>query len=229
MRLFFTLIILWTLTNCLAQEGIRGQNINPLWIPILKYPYIAKGKVISIKDKIAKIEISEWYKQNYKQHNIIKIREYHYESRHSEKSISEQIGLELNQEYIFILGTPFAPGWKIPIIEPEHRFKVINDSIFIPPSLFLQCKPEFEVNTFNDPLFEIGYKCSVGYFKLMIDELNQSYSLRRSRKYQIRGIPKNHINCTIKLKEPDYSVTGPLKCFLEKAEYSWEKTKCAEN
>ena len=145
-----------------GQESPK-PTVYSLSYYLTKYPTICRGTVVSADERKVKVKVTTWIKNKQRLCKKMKFRN---GTGIEGSSLLNNMGVEIGHEYIFIGGTSRNRLMASPLRNIEHRFKIINDSLFIPTEL-LKRLPDLDslniaqIVTFNDPKIKTGFKISV--------------------------------------------------------------------
>lgn len=167
----------------IAQNKFDSANLNcncfTLDYSLVNYGTLLQGTVIKIKKNKFRVKINNTNKGKKK------LKKNHRATIHfTNQSVlnnNDSYKLELNNEYLFILGNT---KWKISTLilrNPYNRFIIKNDSLFIPYEVIdrIDFTKEIDIkqtNTFNDSLYLYGYKISLNDFLKLSEALNDSFN-----------------------------------------------------
>lgn len=210
--LLFTFIISSTFTFSKDEE----LDHIPISYYNLTRPLILEAEIIEIKDKRIIIAVKSCFKGE----------------NQSEKltlQTPNELGLELNQTYIFLLARKEIKRNYL-LYYPHQRLKVRNDSLYIPENNLTGIDATKGVdihqsNTFNDPISKAGYKISKADFAALATEINETfkyYSSGNGRHIRHR----NNSVCYQKLKGINSSTSPFNLALLNELDAVWEKKKC---
>lgn len=186
--IIFTLVFIPFITFGQQTNGIPPGSLSYY---LTKYPSVFRGTVKPSGTNKFKIKVTNWVKNENKHGKTIILNTY---NQRNDTSMLACMGMEMECEYLFIGGTQRNCFTKTPLRATELRFKIVNDSIFIPTALLDQL-PELkllninQVNTFKDPKIKFGYKISLNDFIEISRVLNSSFSWVRPKKPKYRVPP----------------------------------------
>jgi hypothetical protein len=198
-----------------------NENSESLAYFLFKYPSVCRATMVSDGKHSVKIKASNWIKNNQKHNKKIRIRTYQ-NKRGSD--MMKYMGLEREQEYIFILGTKFRLIHPTPLREVEHRFIITDDSIFIPSSMLknLTGLERLEINeamTNDDPILKTGFRISVNDFIALTNEINAHFILHRDNR-------NKKYSCIEKSRKPISSKDTLTLALLDELMELWEENPC---
>ncbi len=151
-------------------EAIRS-NCYSLDQYLLNYGNVMYGTVKRVKEDRFKVKVIKNIKRRKKIPRISRFSTIHFSQYRIEPNYKDSIIME-NSDYIFILGNARWKFSSLVLRSPYNRFKVQNDSLFIPYQIlacvnFSDSINYYKKNTFNDPLQSHGYKISItDFFRL---------------------------------------------------------------
>jgi hypothetical protein len=166
----------------IAQNKSDSTNLNcncfTLDHGLINYGTVLQGTVIKIKKNKFRVKINQTIKakKKLKKNHRVTV---HFPNQ-SVLNNNDSYKLELNNEYLFILGNT---KWKVSTLvlrNPYNRFIIQNDSLFIPYEVLdrIGFPNEIDIkqpNSFNDPLYQYGFKISLIDFQKLSEALNDSF------------------------------------------------------
>lgn len=212
----FYLIIVFLICSISGYSQDEELDHIPISYYILTRTLILEGKVLDIKDKKTTVEIKTIFKGESKSKNLT-------------LRTPQNIGLELNESYIFLLARKEIKRDYL-LFYPYQRMKVRNDSLFISENNLTGIQENSAIrlhqpNTFGDSLSKAGYKISVKDFSTLVTEINETFEYYNSgNSGHIRY--RNNYVCYDKLKEITKASSPFNLALLKELNGFWEKKKC---
>ncbi|UKN02015.1 hypothetical protein K6119_00605 [Paracrocinitomix mangrovi] len=232
LRISISTLLFFIYSFSSAQDSFKDYYQYSIGNYVVLYPTIVKGRITKIKNKNALVEVTEWYKNELNLKDKIKISSNSYANYKGYTTLKNELGLELEREYIFVLATAPNSFLPEPLDAPQFRFIVENDSLFIPPDLI----PKFENSTFkiqkndfSDPIFDKGLKISLDYFKNLILKMNETFLWEKTKRGVFTKKRRMRIKCLQKLSIPDTNEVGLLRSVMLESLNLWNKNKCGKN
>lgn len=162
------------------SSKLTSCQCYPLDHNLVNYGSVVRGKVVKIKDDRFIVKTEDWYKKKKKLNFGRNVTVHFAEGKNYFNNGNKDYKLELDKDYIFILGNTKWRFSSLVLRNPYSRFIIQNDSLFIPFEILqkVEIPKEIEIkqkNTFNDPLYGFGYKISVFDFHMLSDILNDNF------------------------------------------------------